>query len=288
MESFFAWDSSFGKVIDKYVLLGSFIPCLMIFSRWGDTHSLNSLIAQLRGRPVVNLADRQWAYGWVIRAVILFTAVLYFSAGFTKVFEGTWLYNPHVLLDKVLGNLGLASIGVPSLMDKILFQLTRRLPLVFVLGQYLVLAFELSFPIALVNQDLRTGVYSATALFHTSALVTLSIGFAPMIVVLGIVVDWQAHLERWAPKWLHRLIHPSWGWAAALGGLVAVLSGMSVWLLTAHARAATWLDFVPNQERVWFAVAPFALLAGAKSALRVIWAMQSKLRPAAMGGGAHE
>ena len=105
-------------------------------------------------------------------------------------------------------------------------------------------------------------MYSAAALFHTSALVTLSIGFAPMIVVLGIVVDWQAHLERWAPKWLHRLIHPSWCWAAALGGLVAVLSGMSVWLLTAHARAAAWLDFVPNQERVWFAVAPFALLAG--------------------------
>src|SRR5690606_24366967 len=30
----FSWDSSFGKVIDKYVLLGNLIPFWMLFSRW--------------------------------------------------------------------------------------------------------------------------------------------------------------------------------------------------------------------------------------------------------------
>jgi hypothetical protein len=262
----FAWDSSFGKVVDKYVLLGSLVPLWMLFSRWGETYSLDTLIRKRRGRSTPSASESGWEFSWPLRAVLVFIAVLYFSSGYTKAVEGSWLHNPYVLLDKISDNLNHASVGRLSPIEMVLYLLTVRAPALFVVGQYLALAFELSFPLALFRQDLRTIVFSAAAAFHTLTAIILGIGFAPMIIVLAIAVDWQALYERFRPLAGSRGNGPTRPLVLGLIGLAVALSLGFGWLLTSHSSTNALFGFLPRQDAVWYLATPFAALAGLRAA----------------------
>jgi len=265
----FAWDSSFGKVIDKYVLLGSIIPFWMLFSRWGETYSMDAWIRRAVGLPVTKPDNASWLYIWPMRAVLVSISIFYFSAGYMKI-TGTWLHNPYVVMDKLMGNL-IESwvVGGASRWDEILYSMLVHAPFILIIGQYISLAFECLFPVALINRDSRILMCSMAALFHTLTILLLGIGFAPMIIALAIIVDWQKIYERiWPFQQARR--------APSKTGLVLLTIVIIVTACAAgHALASgnidrAWFKLLPNQKIVWFWVAPFAAFALFRSAGNII------------------
>lgn len=266
----FSWDSSFGKVIDKYVLLGNLIPFWMLFSRWGETYSVDSLIRRASGLPVTQPSDCSWRHIWPMRAIMISIVLFYFSAGYMKLVPGTWLHNPYVVLDKLTGNLIEAwTLGRVTYWDEVLYGLVVHVPFVFITGQYLALAFECLFPLAIFHRTLRTLMFSMAALFHTMTIVILGIGFAPMIIALAIIVDWQAIHVKYRP---FRFVRPVTS-KTGLTIMIALILVLAYLLGAANAFSdhyQTALNFLPNQKYVWFAVFPFAFRAFYRSVKRLI------------------
>jgi len=264
----FTWDSSFGKIIDKHVLLGSIIPFWMVFSRWGETYSIDAWIRKSAGLPVTKPDNSSWLYIWPMKAVLVSICIFYFSAGFMKL-AGTWLHNPYVVSDKLTSNLieGWVS-GKASQWDEVLHYLLVHAPFTLIIGQYIALAFEFLFPLALINRNFRTLMCSMAALFHTFTILLLSIGFAPMIIALAITVDWQAIYKRLRPPWrFHRV--PSDTGLAIVMILVILFACAAGHTLASGNIDRAWIKFLPNQKIVWFFIAPFAAMALVRSARNI-------------------
>lgn len=272
----FAWDSSYGKVIDKYALLGTIVPFWMFFSRWGETYSLDALIRRARGVPTPLPSESSWEYIWPQRAVVIFTVILYFSAGYMKTVEGTWLYNPYVVLDKLTDNLAVTWATKPANFNNFLYQAVLIAPAFLIIGQYVALLFELGAPAALINRDFLVLVFSSAALFHTMTILILGIGFAPMIIVLAIIVDWQAVLDRLRQS-SHYSLQPSTPVVIGLVGLTLILAGLAGGLAFSPSLASSLRAVMPDQKSVWFLVAPFAVWSGWRSARNILntWRTQS-------------
>jgi hypothetical protein len=273
----FAWDSSSGKVIDKYVLLGTIVPFWMFFSRWGETYSLDALIRKARGLPTPSPSEPSWEFIWPQRAVVIFTVVLYFSAGYMKTVEGTWLDNPYVVLDKLTDTLVIAWASKPANFNSFLYPLVLRAPAVFIVGQSMALAFELGVPLALINRHFLVLVFSGAVLFHTLTLLSLGIGFAPMVIVLAIIVDWQAVWGRLRLTGLP-LNRPS---TVAVVGPVCfalTLAGLVGSVALSPSLASSLRAVVPDQKFVWLLAAPFAALSVWRSARHILGAGRTHLR----------
>jgi len=264
----FSWDSSFGKITSKYVLHCSIIPFWMLFSRWGETYSVDAWIRRVLGLPVTKPDTTSWQYIWPMRAVLVSISIFYFSAGYMKL-TGSWLYNPYVVMDKLMGNLiDVWVSGDASRWDEILYYILVNAPFIFIIGQYISLAFECLFPVALINRDTRILMCSMAALFHALTIVMLDIGFAPMIIALAIIVDWQSIYERiWPFQQARR--------APSKTGLVIVIMFILTSAIAAGYTLASgnisreWAQLLPNQKYVWFLAAPFAATAFYRSVLNI-------------------
>lgn len=249
------WDSSYGKVIDKYVLLCAIIPFFMSFSKWGETYSLDRAIRQHRGLRATDPRNSSWEYAWPQKAVLIFMCIFYFSAGFEKI-AGTWLENPYVLSDlisgKALSNFAVGKGSNVPLGARLLLQY----PFLMILFQYAGLLFELCFPLALINRDYRNILLSSAVLFHTSTMITTGIAFAPMIMSLALFVNWQSILHQLGTK--HGVMKISKAGTFLLVFLVTLLAVIAA-LVMQSPKTTELSKSLPSWEKLWYIIVPFAL-----------------------------
>lgn len=179
---------SYGKVDHSSMFLTFYIPFLMLFSRWGATYSLDAI---RRGGTVL-VESASWQYIWPRRGVLVMLCVLFFSAGWHKVFSGEWLQTFDILKGILQYRLLYAYQGSPPADEvAIIVQAITRLPWVYIPAQIGVVLFELLFPLALVHRGLRRMFLWLAILFHMLNRVFLGITFTPLIIAYAIFVDWQ-------------------------------------------------------------------------------------------------
>lgn len=228
------------------VFLAVHIPLFMLlFGDWGATHSLDAWLRRRRGLAGVGPDDHSPRFVLPIRATLVVLAALFFSAGVWKLAPGSeWFREPHYFSDLTLRRYVEAALyGLPLHPLPLLF---REHPLLDLAIRCHVIAFELSFPLALLSARLRDVYLSLALLFHALNGIWLGVTFTTILVVYPLFVDGEA-LRRRLPAGL--------GIGAALG--------FALWL--------PWLDPVT----IWYPVLPIAAAAVALSLFRAQAAARS-------------
>lgn len=183
---------SFGKIDHATHILYFFIPAIMVFYDWGKTYSIDALRRKKRGLPVPDVHDGTWKHAYPIKFILLIVAILYFSAGYSKLISVVWITQTDTLYNWIISTLGVEKSVQPESITVFLLEN----PWLLVILQFATLVFELGWLLAPINKRLRALFIMASIVFHFSTYIILRISFAPMIFTLGFFLDWQGLLER--------------------------------------------------------------------------------------------
>jgi hypothetical protein len=259
----FLWGTYYsftGKVDHADTFLVAYIPAIMLFSRWGSTYSLDTVLKARRGQSVNPRTDT-WQYIWPMRAVLLLTALMFFGAGYYKLRGGQWLTDMDLFPRLLLSQNAITAVNsTPNPLNPII----AGIPLIHVPLQFGGILFELLFPLVLFNRIVRNLFVSAGLLFHAFNLYLLGINASPMIIMYLTFVDWQAVYDRWWPlkssTHLQRLSSPVLvGLTLALAAIVPFL-WQDVNLIRPPLGQA-----LLSPVSIWYVVTPIALFALVKA-----------------------
>ena len=209
------------------MMLTFYVPLLMSFSNWGDRYSLDALLRQRRDPDAAPPSETDWSGFWPVRVILVIFCFLFFTSGYIKLIENNWLSNPTHMTEFI----GFKSVGSflnnGMLLNPIAPWLVNQ-PLVNV-GTYLVIAFELSFPLLLISRPMRWLLMRAIPAFHLFNMFILGIPFTPVAAIYTVFPDWQGILDRMGLRLPQISLSdvPTWGLHAAP-------------LLLALATALTW------------------------------------------------
>jgi hypothetical protein len=250
---------SFGKVEHATVFLVVYIPLCMLGSQWGETWSLDALLARRAGRSTTSPSDDHWRHALPMRIVLLVLALLFASSAFSKAVLGDWLTAPDLMTNLLLGkNVEAAREGLPS---SAILPFVVAHPLVSAVFRYGLLLFEALAVSMLLGGRIRDAYVAAALVFHAVNALLLIVTFTPILVVYGLFVDWQAAVERVARRtggrrrWLARM--PSW---LLVAGTLAIASLAGASCNAAPGlRSAIQLGGRLDWRTIWYPVLPVAL-----------------------------
>ncbi len=255
-----AYYSFTGKVDHGNTFMVVYIPAIMLFSRWGDTYSLDSVLKARRAISVSSKAD-SWVYIWPMRAILLLLSLMFFGAGYFKLRGGDWFGDMNLFPSLLINQNAIAVIR--SFIPNPLNHLIADIPLITIPLQFGGILFELCFPLAILNHRWRNLFVSTGLLFHAFNVFFLNIIATPMIILYLLFVDWQTVYERlWLPlreRFLRRLSTPV---------LIALL--IMVVLLWTIAPIVRPSSAALELRSIWYVVTPIALAAFLKSAFELV------------------
>jgi hypothetical protein len=176
-----AVDYSFGQIDHADTFLVTYVPLVMLFARWGDTWSLD---ASLGWRKPISPLDDRWQYAAPCKVILLWISVLYFTSGLYKIVYGSWLVDWDTLARALI------QANVRPDASQSAAHIAQS-PLLSGGLQVSALLLELSFPLALTGERLRTIFLSAMALYHFSIWRLMGIDFAALLVVPAAFVNWH-------------------------------------------------------------------------------------------------
>ncbi len=225
--------NSFGKVDHVNTLLAFYIPLVMLFSRWGDTFSVDAVRRARRGKPPASIYRNGFEYSWVIKFLLVLLAALYLSAGLLKIMGTT----PWLLRESVVANIMLRSNNNVILGGGTSSPLVIALwnaPWTHNLLRWGTIALELLFPLALFHRNLRGLFLSAAVLFHTAIFFLMGVSFSRQLIIYSLFVNLVA-VYLWV---VPRLRVGRWQWV--------------VWLRTQAVKRP--LALIGVVALVWFTV----------------------------------
>jgi len=201
------------------VIMGVYVPLLACFSHWGALYSVDARYA----KAIPERGVRHWVYFWPARSMLILLAFLYFSAGFYKlIYPGGWLQNPSFLSDflQIKPIQSVISNGTP-LNPLVTFiaqyeWLTR-------IGQYGILAFELTFPVVLVSGAAYLLYMRLLPFFHAANAFLFGIPFLPIMPAYILLFDWKNFLDATPieiDRW--RTFPLTWWQSVGIAGVVAL------------------------------------------------------------------
>lgn len=240
------------------VLLTAFIPFFMSLSgRWGDTYSLDALLARRAGRPAVEPSSDSWCYFLPARATLVVLAALFLTSAVFKVTPGaTWLKIPdlmgNILLEK---NVNVARQGWPV---NWLAPVIATRPWLYVPFQYSIILFEASLVLVLFDR-LRNLMLSTALLFHALNALVLGVTFTAVMIVYLLFVDLQRMRQRLFPS---RLALPTSIPPPLLiaGTFALALAAAVSWNSPITLRRVVDLGGLLNWRTIWIPALPFILI----------------------------
>jgi hypothetical protein len=253
-----AFHQSFGKVEHGSVFLVFYIPLFMLGSHWGDTWSLDALLARRAGRPTTSPSDDSWRHALPMRGVLLILVLLFFSAAFAKGVLGTWLTAPDLVKDLLLGkNVEAAREGLPP---HAILPFVVAHPLLSQSFRYALFLFEGLFVLVLLGGRMRAAYMGAALVFHALNALLLVVTFTPILIVYGLFVDWQKGMERLAPhtRWIARRLGHAPSWLLTVGVLALATLAAWSWDSTPTLRRAVQLGGRLDWRTIWYPVLPLA------------------------------
>jgi hypothetical protein len=180
---------SFGKThhSDAILLL---TLCVLAFSRCGDSWSLDRMLATRRGGPTGS-RDASSEYTWPIHLVWALMAIVFFSAGVSKVRESglDWILSDNLrytLLRHHYSHVALIELA-PVIAQSLAF--TKLMAAGSV-------ALELSAPLALFSRRLRLVIVPSLLLLQTGIWLLMGVSFAQYLAAYALWVPWDRVADR--------------------------------------------------------------------------------------------
>jgi len=223
---------SFGKVSHHTFFMSFHIPLFMLFSHWGSAYSLDAVLRRRRGLPVPAPSDDSWRYVWQMRALLLVLSFLFFTAAYNKL-RGAWRYEWDLLATLLPEYALRQQMNAPYPVETV----TRwHYPLVAALApllHFIILAFEGSFPLALLHRHLRNLYLAGAVLMHMGNVFFMNLYFTQMLPAYVIFVDWQSLYERLIPARVRRLSLDRFSTPVLVGGTLGIAALVTlVWTRT--------------------------------------------------------
>lgn len=242
------------------VLTVFYVPLFMLFSRWGETYSIDALLKQKRGQPVTSPHASSWCYIWPARGLMVILSILFLSAAVIKFVELAWLIEPRLVGDLVLAK-GIKSRLTNGFPIYPLGPLIGRTDALAIPSQYIVLLFETAFILVLFNRFAQALIFRLAPIFHSFNTLLLGIPFTSILSMYAAFPDWQALYERFYPKPLKikNLDKLSAFWLTVGPVSLAILVGI-LWNTTPIPRQLFGLFGLLNYYTLWFALLPLVLL----------------------------
>ncbi|ESA32083.1 hypothetical protein N836_28420 [Leptolyngbya sp. Heron Island J] len=242
------------------VLTVFYVPLFMLFSKWGETYSIDALLRQKRGEPVTSPHTSSWRYIWPARGLLVILSLLFLSAAVVKFIEGAWLVQPRLVGDFILAK-GVKSHLTNGFPIHPLGPQIGRTNALAIPSQYVVLLFETCFVLVLFNRFAQALILRLAPIFHSFNTLLLGIPFTSVLSMYAAFPDWQVLYDRFYPKALRikgldQL--PSSLLATGSVGL-AVIIGL-LWNTTPIPRSVFGLFNLLSYKTLWFALLPFVLL----------------------------
>jgi hypothetical protein len=267
--------NSFSKIDHADTFIRVYIPAVMCFVPWGRLYSADALLAQRRGVMPVSPREDGLSYSWPILFLFWLLCIFFMMSGVIKaVPPGQWIVDPDLMRKFMLEY---NSIEQPVYLRHILAQL----PLVPTLLLWGGLAFELFYPLAVINKDWRTFYVSSTVFFHMMTGITLGIAFDTNLFLYILFFDlWLVFDRIVAPQKRERLSVAAQkvtilGWVGIIGCVSAVI------LLTYHnpVTGPAYRHFVALFSlNVWYIAVPIAAYGICKSLPKILQPLTRRLR----------
>jgi hypothetical protein len=255
-----AFHNSFGKVEHASVFLVFYLPLFMLGSGWGDTWSLDALLARRAGLAPTSPSDDSWRLALPMRGVLLILVLLFFSAALAKNVRGDWLTAPD-LVTNLLSDKNIEAV-LAGLRPCALWPFVVASPLMSASFRVGLLLFEGLFVLVLLGGQVRAAYLAAALIFHALCALLLVVTFTPILIVYALFVDWQKVVARVAPhmRWLVDFLEavPSRVLTTGVFALAALAGWF--WNLTPTLRTTLqlggWLDW----RTIWLPVLPLAVV----------------------------
>lgn len=180
-----------GKIDHSNTFLVSYIPAIMLFSRWNALYSVDALLGR---DSATSASDSSWEYAWPLRAILLLLSLMFCGSAYLKIMGGQWLTDTQ-LMSRVLLTHNVVAI-TRSTPPNPLNPLIAGLPVVPQILQYSGLLFELTFPLALLNDRFRNFYVATAVVFHSFNRYFLTVSATPLLIVYLAFVDWQMLYKR--------------------------------------------------------------------------------------------
>lgn len=221
-----------GKVDHSGTFHVVYIPLIMWFAPWGDTFSLDSVLKQRQGKPIVDPTTDDFRYSWAFKALLWLLAIMFMLSGLLKMIPpGQWVTDLDVLRKLIL-------INNLDAQEHLRF-FVATLPIVPFILQLMGMLFETLYPIAVVNKSWRRLMVSSAVFFHIGTRITLGIWFGSMLFFYMIFFDIYAVYRKFFP---HRLLHAP----------ARLLNQLPSWSLIALAwLIAIAIFYIRNQPMLW-------------------------------------
>jgi hypothetical protein len=242
---------SFQKIDHSNTFIVAYIPVTMLFGRWNSNYSVDAWFKRRRGITVDPRND-SWIYIWPMRVTLILLAFMFFGAGYSKVMAGQWLTDPNVMSNTLLAhNVVAVGSGRPA---NPLNPLLAGIPPVALVLQLSGIAFELFFPLALINHRFRNFFIATAIMFHAFNYFLLTVSASPLVIVYLMFIDWQALYDRW---WPFKSIT-----VQSTRVMIALVIAIPA-LVTAIWWNTNALSWIVNSQRIWIAavlIAPFFMV----------------------------
>ena len=236
-----------------------YIPLLMIFSYWGDTYSIDSILRGRQDKFTPRVQNPSWRYFWPSKGLLVVYTLLMFSSAYSKILAWDWLSNPHFV-----GNL-IAIKTIGSYLDNgfpinpISIWISQQ-PWLYIPMQYGTLIFEAISIFILFSPVIRFFFFRIIPIFHFANIFLMGIPFATVIGIYLAFPDWQTIYERFYPKalrftWLQRLSSLT---LISVSVLSAVFVGIT-WNILPLTRYIFSGFYLITFHMAWLVIFPFAL-----------------------------
>jgi hypothetical protein len=199
---------------DHSTALPVIVVFVLAFAPGIDRYSLDALLARWRGRSRPSVPEAAWA----ARLVLILLALTYLGAGLAKVRfgqhwssgttlafyldgpEGTFFTSRTGTLpeEKWRDSFGLEAFTYDARDQTPLAHALGRSPTATRLLSVATVAFELSFPLALLSRRVRLGYMLGGCLFHLGIWVVMHLDFTLFLFIYSLFVDWPAIGRRLA------------------------------------------------------------------------------------------
>lgn len=238
------------------VFLCAYIPFFMlVFGDWGAKYSLDALLRRRAGAPEAVL-DSSPRFVLPAHVALVVLAFLFCDAGVLKVLNypvgfGQHHYMGHLFL---MHRIDATLEGIPPVPFA---NLMYNAPALDLAARWIVIAFELAFPLALSSPRLRSFLVASALFFHSVNGIWLFVTFTSLMVVYGLFIDWAGLLARLRIRWHLSISIPSAALKLiAVGGaiLIAVL-----WVQTRLPQQIISLGHRIDGRTIWFPVLPIAI-----------------------------
>lgn len=242
------------------VLTVFYVPLFMLFSRWGETYSIDAVLRQKRGQPTTSPQISSWRYIWPVRGLLIILAILFLSAAVIKCIKLAWIVNPRLVGDFILakGIKSNLSNGFPIVP---LGPFIGRTDVLAIPSQYIVLLYETAFVLVLFNRFAQKLIFRLAPIFHSFNTLLLGIPFISILSMYAAFPDWQRLYERFYPKALRiRGLRQLSSQLLVVGSVsLSLLVGL-LWNTTPIPRRIFGLFGLFSYETLWFALLPFICL----------------------------